>query len=351
MRVVLARCRPCICSGLRLPVAAHGRPSVAFVGAAHLSTQEHLVTKKSKKTNASPRRHLAMSGSTLLVVVVLAAVPALVWALGRSGSDEAGRPNAAPEPGVAHLHGLGVNPADGSLYVATHTGTFRIPAQGQAERVGESYQDTMGFTVAGPDRFLGSGHPDVPSLKAGKPPLLGLIESTDAGKTWTSVSLSGEADFHALAFTHGRVYGWDSTSGRFMVSDDLTSWDTRSTLRLFDFAVDPAAPDHVVAASPEGLLDSVDGGRTWRAVDSPGLVALSWDPEMGLWGVESDGTVHRREQTAATWQRVGGLPGQPEALLARDGVLYAAALEDGTTGIYRSDEDGATWRLVYRDEP
>lgn len=307
------------------------------------------MTKKTKKRNAPPRR-LPMRRATLLVVV-LVAVPALVWALARAGVDERGRPSAAPDPGVAHVHGLGVNPGDGSLYVATHAGTFRIPGQGQAERVGESYQDTMGFTVAGPDRFFGSGHPDVPSLRAGQPSLLGLIESTDAGKTWTSVSLSGEADFHALAFAHGRVYGWDSTSGRFMVSDDLTTWDSRSALQLFDFAVDPAAPDHVVAASPEGLLDSVDGGRTWRAVDSPGLAALSWDPEMGLWGIEPDGAVHRREQTGAAWQHVGDLPGQPEAMLARDGALYAAALQDDTTGIYRSDDGGGTWRLVYRDEP
>ncbi len=38
-------------------------------------------------------------------------------------------------------------------------------------------------------------------------------------------------------------------------------------------------------------------------------------------------------------------------MLARDGVLYAAALEDEVTGIYRSDDDGTTWRLIYGDEP
>jgi hypothetical protein len=63
-----------------------------------------------------------------------------------------------------------------------------------AERVGDSYQDTMGFTVVGPNRFLGSGHPATDDL----PPLLGLIESTDAGKTWEHVSLLGEADSHVL---------------------------------------------------------------------------------------------------------------------------------------------------------
>jgi hypothetical protein len=32
--------------------------------------------------------------------------------------------------------------------------------RGQARRVADRYQDTMGFTVTGPDRFLGSGYPD-----------------------------------------------------------------------------------------------------------------------------------------------------------------------------------------------
>ena len=50
-------------------------------------------------------------------------------------------------------HELG-EPADGSLIVATRYGSFRLPAgDGDAERIGDSYQDTMGFTVAGPDHF------------------------------------------------------------------------------------------------------------------------------------------------------------------------------------------------------
>ena len=302
------------------------------------------------KKNRSPRRATRSGATPFIVVAGLAAIAALVWVLGTSGGEAPGQASPGQDPGVAHVHGLGVNPADGSLYVATHTGTFRIPDEGQAERVGSSYQDTMGFTVAGPDRFLGSGHPDVAGIQQGQPSRLGLIESTDAGKTWEPLSLSGDADFHGLAFTHDRVYGWDATTGRFMVSDDGTAWDTRSAVRLFGFAVDPADPDHVVGASQNGLLDSADGGRSWQSVESPGLVALSWDSQMGLWGVEPNGTVHRRDQEDSTWERQGRLPGQPEALLASDGLLYAAALEDDVTGIYRS-EDGATWRLVYRDEP
>ncbi|HLF76681.1 MAG TPA: hypothetical protein VJB57_04255 [Dehalococcoidia bacterium] len=97
---------------------------------------------------------------------------------------------------MVHVHGLGVNPKDGALFAATHTGLFRI-VEGKAERVGDRYQDTMGFTIIGPDHFMGSGHPDVRDYTAGKPPgLLGLVESTDAGLKWTPKSLLGRVGFH-----------------------------------------------------------------------------------------------------------------------------------------------------------
>jgi hypothetical protein len=62
--------------------------------------------------------------------------------------------------------------------------------------VAQHLQDTMGLTIAGPDRFLVSGH-SYPS-DAG-PSHLGLVASDDGGNTWIPVGLSGQADFHALS--------------------------------------------------------------------------------------------------------------------------------------------------------
>lgn len=282
--------------------------------------------------------------------VAVLAIPAMVW-VGLRLTDGDGSSPGLPgdDPGVAHVHGLGVNPADGSLYVATHHGTFRIGSSNDVRRVGGSYQDTMGFTVAGPDRFLGSGHPDVQGLGRGRPTRLGLIESIDAGATWRDVSLSGEADFHGLAFAHGRVYGWDSGTGRFMVSTDIRNWDTRSVLPLASFAVDPDDPEHIVGAGPDGLVTSGDGGRTWREIPGPTIAVLSWDPTAGLAGATPDGEIHRSADRGATWTPAGRLPGPPQALLATSTTWYAAADEGGATGIYRSTDTGRTWALYYRD--
>jgi hypothetical protein len=179
----------------------------------------------------------------------------------RSG-EQAGTP--ATEGGVtnvSHVHGLGLNPGDGKVYVATHHGLYRIDAPGKAAPVGTGRADTMGFTVIGPDTFLGSGHP---APNEGGPPHLGLIESTDAGATWLRRSLAGEADFHALTYAHGTVFGYDATSGTLRVSSDKKTWDTRARLAAADIAVSPADANTVLATTRQGLARSTDGGRTFR---------------------------------------------------------------------------------------
>lgn len=262
--------------------------------------------------------------------------------------DDAPAPRDASDTGVAHVHGLGVNPVDGSLIVATHYGSFRLAVdQDEVTRIGASYQDTMGFTVAGPDHFLGSGHPDLAGRRAGQPTQLGLIESTDGGETWTALSLSGDADFHGLAVAHDQVYGWDASSGRFMVSTDRRNWETRATLELFGFAVDPTDADHLIAAGPDGLIETSDGGRRWNPVDGPQLVTVSWHADAGLWGADPSGVVWQHSDEG--WQRAGNLPGEPQTLLATADAMYAAAHVDDTTGIYQSTDSGQTWDLRYRD--
>ncbi len=100
-------------------------------------------------------------------------VPMVLAAALIAGCGAEDDPGVAAPPGssVAHVHGLGIDPADESLVVATRSGLFRAPAgQQRAERIGDRRQDTMGFSVVGPGRYLGSGHPD---LRDDLPPLLG----------------------------------------------------------------------------------------------------------------------------------------------------------------------------------
>jgi len=236
-----------------------------------------------------------------------------------------------------HVHGLDINPADGSIYIATHNGVYELPTGAPARRVGRAEQDTMGFTVAGPDRFLASGHPG--RGQSGSPHL-GLIESVDGGTTWKSRSLTGQADFHTLRYRHSTAYGYDTVSGEVAVSRDLTRWETRSAISLYDFAVSPSDPDVLLATTERGVERSTDGGRSWAATGGPALTFLDWRDDDTLWGVARTGDVLRSLDGGGTWSRSGTISGTVTAFVATGPELYAAV---DARGVFRSGDGGVTW--------
>lgn len=289
----------------------------------------------------SPTQRLR-PGVLLVAVVMLASACGASSPQAVDGALPATPIPADENPGLAHVHGLGLNPADGLVYAATHFGLWRLPAEGQAERVGEAGYDFMGFTVVGPDHFQASGHP---TLVDDLPPLLGLIESTDGGQTWQSVALLGDVDFHALRVAHERVYGWNSSTGSFMVSEDGEDWERRSTTPISDFVVDPDDPDGVIATVSESsdgaaLFRSSDGGRTWTKIESPSIARLAWEAADRLWGIDLAGSVWRSTDGGQQWDEVGdGVNGRPEAFLDTGESLFVA-----TGGaIMESRDGGRTW--------
>lgn len=269
---------------------------------------------------------------TLAIGLVVAAV--LVLTMNDEPPADAG--GGAPAE-MEHIHGIGIDPGDGAVYAGTHYGLFRI-ADGSATRVAE-VQDYMGFTVAGPGHFLASGHP---GEGQGGPSSVGLIESTDAGETWETLSLSGEADFHALEYRHGRVYGLNSMTGQLLTSTDKQSWAEISSAEIADFAVSPDDPDVLVATTQQGLTRSTDDGTTFEAVESaPVMVFVSWADDGTLAGVTPDGVVYTAQEPAGEWTEQAALDGQPEALTIDSATqIYAAA--NGT--VLASTDGGATFR-------
>lgn len=250
-----------------------------------------------------------------------------------------------PDPGIVHVHGLDVDAEDGSLYIATHTGLFRAAEGEPAERVGERWHDLMGFTVAGPGDLIASGHPDLRDDSLQRPdasPLLGLVHSSDQVGSWQETSLLGEVDFHALQAAHGLVFGADSTSGAFMVSEDRRTWETRSQPSLLDFAVSPEDPQVVVGLTATGVVLSGDGGRTWQPAVAPPLAAVAWS-DAGPVGLAPDGGVLLGTAAATDWRQRGSLAGIPEALHAEGAALYAAATD---RGVLRSTDGGGTWTTI-----
>lgn len=283
---------------------------------------------------------------------VCGTLAAALVALVLLGCGDRAEESAAPrfdDPGPIHVHGLGVDPADGALFVATHTGLFRAAeGQSRARRVAGRYQDTMGFTVVGPNRFLGSGHPD---LREELPPFLGLIDSDDGGRSWRAVSLQGEVDFHVLEASGRRIYGYgsdfESRRPRFLVSDSGgSSWRRLDAPEpLIALAISPQRVDALVAAGERRVFSSRDGGRSWAPLEAPSAGLLAWNGG-GLFLAGGDGRVWRSADEGDSWRETASVGGQPAAFDSGRGEELLAALHDGT--IKRSTDRGASWSVRSR---
>ena len=279
----------------------------------------------------------------------LATIGLIAALLAGCGSDNPPPLQSAVESdgGPQHIHGLGINPSDGALLIATHTGLFRAaPGEQKATRIGDRHQDTMGFTVVGADRFLGSGHPDA---RDNLPPLLGLIRSQDAGRSWKPVSLLGQADFHVLRAAGSRVYGFDSSRGRLMVSTDGgQSWqERRPPAPLVDLAIDPRDPDHLVASSEKELFVSANAGKTWRSLKEDLAGLLAWTDE-ALVVIDASGTVHRSSDGGDGFASIAVIGGQPAALARHQSDLYVAL---HTNAVKVSSDGGRTWQERVSAQP
>lgn len=280
-----------------------------------------------------PLPRIAARASTIAATaVVLAAC---------SGNSDQGAPDDE-SPAMEHIHGLGVDPADGTVFAGTHYGLFRIDSEGRATRVADRVQDFMGFTVAGPHEFLASGHPGEGQSGPGA---VGLIESTDAGETWQQLSLSGEADFHALEYQHGKVYGLNAMTGQLLVSSDMKNWQELTSAPIADFAVSPEDADTLVATTQEGLALTTDAGETFDLVEgAPLMVFVGWADDGTLAGVTPEGVVYTSTDPTGRWAVRGSLAGQPEAFtIEAADEMYAAA----NATVLRSTDGGNTFTALY----
>lgn len=226
------------------------------------------------------------------------------------GQGHAGLPSS-------HVHGVGRDPGDGALLLATHEGLFRYGTGGPT-RVGPNI-DLMGFTIAGPNRYYASGHPNA-VMELPQP--MGLIESTDGGRTWTVLSRGGESDFHALAKAGDTVLAFD---GQLRRTVNGSTWSAASMpAEPRSLAANPTG-SQVLATTERGLLVSTDRGATWApAPGAPLLLLVAWADEQTAVGIAPDGTVAITRDAAKTWRTSGNTQPAPQAMSAS---MTASGLE------------------------
>ena len=273
---------------------------------------------------------------------------------------------------VTDVEGVPGNPkvfyvatATGGIWKTVNAGTMFFPVFDKERVV------SMGDIAIAPSDpnilYAGTGEEDSRnSISPGG----GVYKSTDAGRSWKLIGLEATQQI-------GRIVV-DPTDPK---------------------VVYVAALGHAWNSNPErGLYKSTDGGTTWRlskfVSDKAGFVdivmdpkdhntlyASSWERVRGPYFLKSGGPgsgLWKTTDAGATWREIRG-GGFPETTKGRIGITVSASnpqivyawveadtlprplargekpdtsrRQKSPSGIYRSDDAGATWRLAFRNEP
>ena len=255
-----------------------------------------------------------------------------------------------PDGDAPIVGALTVNPADSRLFMSTNTGLFRIaPGGSKPEKVvgtlttdsgSGKVSEALVVRFAGPDELLGSGHP---AAGGSLPSALGLIRSTDAGKTWTSVSELGKTDFHAIELSGDTIVAALFGQAQVLVSgDDGKTWSTRAApMPLIALEVDPNDDARWIASTERGTFGSDDGGQTWRQRDAIPNVRFSWPQSDQLYRIDPGGPVKVSADGGQKWEDRGTTGGEPQAITVDDDGKIYVALIDGTLTV--SSDGGKTF--------
>jgi hypothetical protein len=292
---------------------------------------------------------MSRATAALLLVAMLALAGCGGEEAGSSGGADLAVPWVDPDGEPPYIGSLTVNPADGTLLMSTNTGLFRVPeGEGEPEKItGElatpdgkgEISEALVTRFTGPDELIGSGHPAAGSAL---PPVLGLVRSEDAGRTWSPVSELGQADFHTLDVSQDRLVAALYGQAQVLVSsDEGRNWQTKTApMPLVDLAVDPADAERWIATSERGIFLSTDGGQTWRQRDPTPNVRIDWPEGGDVHRVDPGGPLKTSPDGGETWEDVGSTGGEPQALLVEGETVYVA-LFDGTVKV--SEDGGATF--------
>ena len=232
----------------------------------------------------------------------------------------------------------------------------------------------------------------------------GVYKTTNAGTTFTSVfDNEGSGSIGALAIAPtdanlvwvgtGEANNRQSSSwgdGIYKSADGGRSWKNmglRNSRQIAKVIVDPvdfnvvyvaALGDLWSAGGERGVYKTTDGGLTWNRVlhvdDDTGATELVMDPTNNKtiytatyqrrrqqWGMNGGGNgsnIWKTTDGGVSWSKLeSGIPAGPKGRIGLDvyrrnpNVVYARVEHETQSGVYRSDNGGATWRKMSDTNP
>lgn len=287
------------------------------------------------------------------LIAALAATTALI--LGTAACTSATTPPSPTSSSLEHVHAFAHLDTSPVVLVGTHTGLWKFsltaleqenPNPASLLPVGQDRFDVMGLSTTPEGGLIASGHPSA-DAPLSTPPNRGFLHSQDAGTSWDTIALEGEADFHDLTTAADSVLGLNSATGTLLRSDDNgVTWTTQSATTALSIAVDPANPDTLWAAGPDGLQSSTDRGATFTTTQQgPPLVFVA-GAAGAITGTAATGDVWTLTPGTANWSRTGQLQGQPQAFDVIDIAGQPVHLAVDDRAIVASHDNGTTWTVV-----
>ncbi len=232
----------------------------------------------------------------------------------------------------------------------------------------------------------------------------GIFKTEDAGTTWKPVfDKMDNSSIGALAIAPSKhAHIWAGTGETFLIRpahaigngvyksvDTGRTWTNmglQKTARISRIIVDPTDTNTVYVAAlgnthlpqqERGVYKTTDGGKTWErslfvdentgcsdlSIDPQHpntLFAAMWQVDIKTWNLKSGGPgsgIYKTTDGGKTWKPLrNGLPGGVDHPLGKTSVDVAysnpkivyALVEDKSPGLYRSEDGGESWKLVYQ---
>jgi photosystem II stability/assembly factor-like uncharacterized protein/antitoxin component of MazEF toxin-antitoxin module len=232
----------------------------------------------------------------------------------------------------------------------------------------------------------------------------GVYKTTNGGTTFTAVfdnEGTGSVGAVAMAPTDANLV-WAGTGegnnrqssswgdGVYKSTDGGRTWKNmglRASKQIAKVIVDPndfsvvyvaALGDLWAAGGERGVFKTTDGGLTWNRTlfvdDDTGVTELVMDPQNNKtlyaasyqrrrqqWGMNGGGpgsAIWKSTDAGQTWSKLEtGIPAGPKGRIGLDvyrrnpNVLYARIESPGESGVYRSDDAGASWHKMSETNP